>query len=246
METAVRKGRTCRKRVPYTAPETMAEGEFNRYDIRGLCRSVIGMGGRTVLVYRARSSRVPRPESDALIGRLIDAEALLEDMRNHPGIDTAFGRGLTQVSASAIPSENADVRPASSSPPRVLCGGHGEWTSGAGYRGEAAEGTRTLDLLHGNHHGRRSMPWNPRHRADLRRVASRCLIEGPLIEEFERIRRFCLEDKHVNCFLIEKDLPAEGYGHVQELVDLRRFTSSSPGSPCMTARGRSTRPTCST
>lgn len=45
--------------------------------------------------------------------------------------------------------------------------------------------------------------------------------EGPLIEEFERIRQFCLEDKHVNCFLVEKDLPAEGYGHVQELVDLR-------------------------
>jgi hypothetical protein len=45
--------------------------------------------------------------------------------------------------------------------------------------------------------------------------------EGPLIEEFERIRRFCLEDKHANCFLVEKDSPAEGYGHVQELVDLR-------------------------
>jgi hypothetical protein len=25
--------------------------------------------------------------------------------------------------------------------------------------------------------------------------------EGQLIEEFERIRRFCLDEKHVNCFL---------------------------------------------
>jgi hypothetical protein len=45
--------------------------------------------------------------------------------------------------------------------------------------------------------------------------------EGPLIDEFERIRRFCLEDKHVNCFLVEKDAPNMGYGLVQELVDLR-------------------------
>ncbi len=45
--------------------------------------------------------------------------------------------------------------------------------------------------------------------------------EGPLIEEFERIRQFCLDDKHVNCFLVEKDAPSEGYEHIQELVDLR-------------------------
>jgi hypothetical protein len=45
--------------------------------------------------------------------------------------------------------------------------------------------------------------------------------ESTLIAEFERIRRFCLEEKHVNCFLVEKDLPTAGYGHIQELVDLR-------------------------
>ncbi len=45
--------------------------------------------------------------------------------------------------------------------------------------------------------------------------------EGPLIEEFERIRRFCIDDKRVNCFLVEKDLSVEGYGNIQELVDLR-------------------------
>lgn len=45
--------------------------------------------------------------------------------------------------------------------------------------------------------------------------------EGRLIEEFERIRKFCLEEKHVNCFLVEKELPGEGYRHIQELVDLR-------------------------
>ena len=44
---------------------------------------------------------------------------------------------------------------------------------------------------------------------------------GRLLEEFERIRRFCLEEKRVNCFLVEKDLKTEGYRHIQELVDLR-------------------------
>jgi hypothetical protein len=42
-----------------------------------------------------------------------------------------------------------------------------------------------------------------------------------LIEEFERVRSFCLDEKKVNCFLVEKDLPAEGYRQIQELVDLR-------------------------
>lgn len=91
VESAVRKGKRYSKRVPQTAPETMAEGEFNRYYLRGICRSVIAVGGRTVLVYRARSSRVPRTESEALIGRQIDAEALLEDLRAHAGVDTALG-----------------------------------------------------------------------------------------------------------------------------------------------------------
>ena len=45
--------------------------------------------------------------------------------------------------------------------------------------------------------------------------------EGRLLEQFERIRRFCLDEKHVNCFLVEKDLPGEGYRQIQELVDLR-------------------------
>jgi hypothetical protein len=45
--------------------------------------------------------------------------------------------------------------------------------------------------------------------------------EASLIGEFESIRRFCLEERHVNCFLVEKDLPGDGYSHIQELVDLR-------------------------
>jgi hypothetical protein len=45
--------------------------------------------------------------------------------------------------------------------------------------------------------------------------------EGGLIEEFDRIRAFCLTDKKVNCFLVEKDQPTDGYRQIRELVDLR-------------------------
>lgn len=90
-ETAVRRGRAYSKRVPYTAAETMAEGEFNRYYLRALCRSVLAFGGQGLEVYRARPSRSPRPGSEEMIGQRIDAEALLADLREHPGVDTALG-----------------------------------------------------------------------------------------------------------------------------------------------------------
>lgn len=42
-----------------------------------------------------------------------------------------------------------------------------------------------------------------------------------LLTEFEKIRQFCLDEKSVNCFLVEKDHPADGYRQIKELVDLR-------------------------
>jgi hypothetical protein len=45
--------------------------------------------------------------------------------------------------------------------------------------------------------------------------------QGDLTAEFERIRTFCLSEKNVNCFLVEKDQATSGYRQIQELVDLR-------------------------
>lgn len=78
-------GGTTMAKVPVTAPVTTAEGEFNRFYIRGLCRRVIEAGGGVVEVYRARESSWARPESEALIGARIDAAELLEDLRTHIG-----------------------------------------------------------------------------------------------------------------------------------------------------------------
>ncbi len=80
------------KAVPVTAPQTMAEGEFNRYYARGVCVRALAETGpqATVTIYRARESTNPRPESVALVGTTPSAAALLEDLRTHIGMDTAL------------------------------------------------------------------------------------------------------------------------------------------------------------
>jgi hypothetical protein len=90
-ETSHRRGRPYRKRVPYGAPRTLAEGEFNRFYMRALCANVLGFGGDHLIVFRAKLVSSPRPGSEAMIGQAISADDLLEDLRTHPGVDTALG-----------------------------------------------------------------------------------------------------------------------------------------------------------
>ena len=74
-----------------TAADTLAEGEFNRFYLRALCRRAVEDGVPNLTVYRAKAVRVPRAESQALVGKAIGAQALLQDLRAHPGTDTALG-----------------------------------------------------------------------------------------------------------------------------------------------------------
>jgi len=78
-------------KVPVTAPQTMAEGEFNRFYARGLCLRAIATGIPALQVYRAKEVENPRFVSVALIGQMLPAEPLLKDLRNSIGTDTAFG-----------------------------------------------------------------------------------------------------------------------------------------------------------
>lgn len=78
-------------KVPVTAPDTFAEGEFNRFYARGLCRLAIEQGVAALYIYRAKPVAVPRPESQAKIGTSIGTAALLDDLRTHQGVDTALG-----------------------------------------------------------------------------------------------------------------------------------------------------------
>jgi hypothetical protein len=71
--------------VPANAAEVIAESEFNRYYIRALARRAMEDGIPELVVIRAKPVRQPRPESDALVENTIDPEALLSDLRAHPG-----------------------------------------------------------------------------------------------------------------------------------------------------------------
>lgn len=85
------KGGMIVARVPVTAPDTLAEGEFNRFYLRGLCVRALANGTPELIIYRAKDVENPRPESVAKIGQRISAQALLSDLRINPGVDTALG-----------------------------------------------------------------------------------------------------------------------------------------------------------
>ncbi len=84
-----RKGKQVR--VPITAPDTLAEGEFNRFYVRGLCVRAAEDNIPEVEVYRGKEVNQPRPESEAMIGKAISAKRLLEDLRESQGVEPALG-----------------------------------------------------------------------------------------------------------------------------------------------------------
>jgi hypothetical protein len=77
--------------IPPTAPDTMAEGEFNNFYVRALCRSAIDDGIAGLIVYRAKAVANPRPGSEEKIGTSVDPVALLADLRAHRGVEPALG-----------------------------------------------------------------------------------------------------------------------------------------------------------
>lgn len=78
-------------KVPHTAADMLAEGEFNRYYVRGLCAAVLACNQTKVEVYRGKMVTNPRQESEALIGRRLSAQQLLEDLRTSQHLERALG-----------------------------------------------------------------------------------------------------------------------------------------------------------
>lgn len=88
-QTELRAGKPVK--VPVTANTTLAEGEFNRFYMRGVCKYALEQNIHNVKVYRARESLNHRATSDHLIGKMLSAESLLNDLRMNTGCDTALG-----------------------------------------------------------------------------------------------------------------------------------------------------------
>jgi hypothetical protein len=107
------KGGVTTVKVPITAADTLAEGEFNRFYIRALCRRAIEEGIDYVVVYRAKEVRDPRPESERLIGKSIGVRALLDDLRTNIGVDTALGlpAGPNSGLSAMMPKTSREDRP---------------------------------------------------------------------------------------------------------------------------------------
>lgn len=76
--------------VPINAHITLAEGEFNRFYIRGVCRKAIELG-KNVKIYRAKNVDNPRMESESLIGKILDPKSVLSYLRGNIGVDTTLG-----------------------------------------------------------------------------------------------------------------------------------------------------------
>lgn len=85
------KGGFTTVQVPITAPDTLAEGEFNRFYVRGLCRRAIEDNITEVVICRGKQVSQPRPESEAMMGKRISARDLLEDLRESQGVEPALG-----------------------------------------------------------------------------------------------------------------------------------------------------------
>ncbi len=103
-------------KVPTNANEMLAEGEFNRYYIRALCRRVIEDKCGVLQVYRAKNVHHPRPDSKRKIGELVNPARLLQDLRSNIGVDTALGipagpnSGLSVRIVSGANIADADIK----------------------------------------------------------------------------------------------------------------------------------------
>ena len=62
------------KHTPHSAAGTMAEGQFNRFYILGLCKRARAEGVSQLEIYRAKKSIIPRRESENLIGSKISVD----------------------------------------------------------------------------------------------------------------------------------------------------------------------------
>ena len=64
------------KHVPHTAAQTIAEGQFNRFYMLGICKRARVEGITHLEIYRAKERSEPRPESQSLIGNQLSIDEI--------------------------------------------------------------------------------------------------------------------------------------------------------------------------
>jgi hypothetical protein len=100
-----RSGGQTTAKIPEMATRMMAEGDFNRYYMRGVALRAMEEGRDVVEVYRARLSLEPRKESAELEGHRLPAREVLEYLRGesseNPDV-AALGRTNSGLSVRLI------------------------------------------------------------------------------------------------------------------------------------------------
>lgn len=79
------------RKVPSDAASKWSEGEFNRYYMRAICRLAIKSEQDHVVITRFKAVQNPRPDSEALIGRELNALLVLNDLRSSTGVEPVSG-----------------------------------------------------------------------------------------------------------------------------------------------------------
>lgn len=100
-----RSGGTTTAKLPDMAARMLAEGDFNRYYMRGVAQRAIAEKRDVVEVYRARLSMEPRSESAQLEGHRLSAQAVLDYLRGRSVADpavTALGRPNSGLSVRLV------------------------------------------------------------------------------------------------------------------------------------------------
>lgn len=92
--TYTKEGRSIEAHVPVTFNATLAAGEFNRYYMRAICGLAKQQGMPYVEIYRAKAVSKPRQQTDERIGKRIEPQVLLADLRQtNFERPSAFGLG---------------------------------------------------------------------------------------------------------------------------------------------------------
>ncbi len=100
-----RSGGQTTAKLPDMAARMLAEGDFNRYYMRGVAQRAIEEGRQVVEVYRARLSLEPRSESAELEGRRLPATDVLSYLRGQTVGDsavTSLGRPNSGLSVRLV------------------------------------------------------------------------------------------------------------------------------------------------
>ena len=74
--------------------QMLAEGEFNRYYLRGLCLRAKDEGNTSLIVYRGKAVSKPRPESELKIGDQVSVDALLTSLRTNDFVTIEHAIGV--------------------------------------------------------------------------------------------------------------------------------------------------------